>query len=198
MTSGSTATARTAGRGWFLAGYVGVAGFLALEALTRQRGTAASLEASDDDRGTTRAILAAYAVAGLAAPGLRRLPLPPLPRSVGPTGLALEGIGLAVRAWSMLTLGRSYTRTLRVQDEHAVIDTGPYHLVRHPGYLGSLMIWTGFALSSRSVPVAAVTGALLGGAYRRRIAAEEQLLLRELPGYAAYRDRTNRIVPFLW
>jgi len=123
MTSGSTATARTAGRGWFLAGYVGVAGFLALEALTRQRGTAASLEASDDDRGTTRAILAAYAVAGLAAPGLRRLPLPPLPRSVGPTGLALEGIGLAVRAWSMLTLGRSYTRTLRVQDEHAVIDT---------------------------------------------------------------------------
>src|SRR5450755_4685189 len=103
VTSGSTGTARTAGRGWFLAGYVGIAGFLGLEALTRQRGSAASLQASDDDRGTTRAIIAAYAVAALAAPGLRRLPLP---RSAGPVGLALEGIGLAVRAWSMLTLGR--------------------------------------------------------------------------------------------
>ena len=82
--------------------------------------------------------------------------------------------------------------------EQQVIDTGPYRLVRHPGYAGSLLIWTGFALSSRSVPVVAAVGALLGPAYRRRIAAEEQLLRRDRPSYPAYTDRTKRLIPFVW
>ena len=50
------------GPGWFLAGYVGIAGFLALEALTRKPGRAASLETSADDQGTTRMIVVAYGV----------------------------------------------------------------------------------------------------------------------------------------
>jgi protein-S-isoprenylcysteine O-methyltransferase Ste14 len=185
------------GKGWFLAGYAGVAGFFALEAATRERGSASSLDASVDDQGTTRRIVAAYAVAVCAAPLLRRLPLPPLPRAAESAGVAFEAIGLGVRAWSMHTLGPSYSRTLRVEEEQQVIDTGPYRLVRHPGYSGSLLIWTGFALSSRSLPVVAAVGALLGPAYRRRIAAEEQLLRRDLPSYPAYCDRTKQLIPFV-
>jgi hypothetical protein len=66
------------------------------------------------------------------------------------------------------------------------------------GYTGSLLTWTGFALTSRSVPVLALVGGLLGRAYQRRIHAEEQLLNRELPGYSAYQDRTKKLVPYLW
>jgi len=47
-------------------------------------------------------IVVAYAVAGVLAPGLRRLPVPRLPRLVGPAGLVLEGIGLAARTIAAL------------------------------------------------------------------------------------------------
>jgi protein-S-isoprenylcysteine O-methyltransferase Ste14 len=191
------------GRGWFLAGYAGIAGFLALEALARKPGQAASLEASPDDQGTTRMIVAAYGVAAELPLVLRRVPalrVPALqlPPAAAPAGLVVQAAGLALRAWSMRTLGESYTRTLRTGAEQPVVTAGPYRLVRHPGYTGSLLTWTGFALTSRSVPVLALAGGLLGRAYQRRIDAEEQLLSRDLPGYAAYQERTKKLVPFVW
>jgi protein-S-isoprenylcysteine O-methyltransferase len=183
---------------WFLAGYAGVAGFLVLEAATRQRGSASSLEASHDDRGTTRLIVAAYASSLVAAPLLRRVAPAQLPRACGPAGVGLQALGLGLRAWSMRTLGRSYTRTLRTQDAQCVVDSGPYRFIRHPGYAGSLMIWTGFALTSRNVLVVQAVSGLVGGAYHRRVGAEETLLRRELHGYAAYSKRTKRLIPFVW
>ena len=179
-------------------GYGGLAGFFALEALTRKPGAASSLATSPDDRGTTRMIVTAYAVAAEAPLALRRFPLPQLPQLAGPVGIALQASGLALRTWSMRTLGTSYTRTLRTDNQQHVVDTGPYRFVRHPGYAGSLLTWAGFGLTSRSVPVVLLVAALLGRAYRQRIVTEENLLERELPGYAEYIHRTKRIVPFVW
>lgn len=79
-----------------------------------------------------------------------------------------------------------------------VVETGLYRRLRHPGYTGSLLIWTGFALASRSAPVVALVAGLLAPVYRRRIAAEEELLARDVPGYDAYRRRTRRLIPFVW
>ena len=186
------------GLGWFLAGYAGIAGFLALEALTRKPGRAASLETSADDQGTTRMIVVAYGVAAELPLLLRRVPASRLPAAAAPVGLVVQAAGLALRAWSMRTLGDSYTRTLRTGQEQAVVTAGPYRLVRHPGYTGSLLTWTGFALTSRSLPVLALVSGLLGRAYQRRINAEEQLLSRDLPGYATYQERTKKLVPHLW
>jgi protein-S-isoprenylcysteine O-methyltransferase Ste14 len=184
--------------GWFVAGYAGTIGFFVLEATTRKRGSAASLRATSDDRGTTRMIVAAYGLAGELPLLLRRLPAPQLPKAAGPIGLTLQVSGLALRAWSMRTLGGSYTRTLRTDEEQRVIDGGPYRLVRHPGYTGSLLTWIGFALASRSVPVLVVVTGLLGRAYHYRIIAEEQLLRRELPGYAEYCHHTRKLIPYTW
>lgn len=187
-------------RSWrsFSVGYALLGGFFALEVATRSRGTAASLDASADDRGTTEGIQRAYAVAGVAAPMLLLVPAPRLPRGVVAFGPVLEVSGIALRAWSMRTLGRAYTRTLRIEGGQQVVDDGPYGFVRHPGYLGSLLIWTGFGLSSGSVPAAGVVAAVVGDAYRRRISAEETLLGRALPGYSDYVARTKRLVPFIW
>jgi protein-S-isoprenylcysteine O-methyltransferase Ste14 len=189
---------RAGGIAWFAAGYAGVMGFFVLEASTRQRGAAASLNASRDDRGTTRMIVAAYATAAVAAPLVRLMWRPKLPRAAGPVGVGLEAAGLGLRAWSMRTLGGSYSRTLRVDKAQRIVETGPYRLVRHPGYAGSLLIWTGFALTSRSLPVVEVVAGLLGVAYHRRVAAEEALLRRDLRGYVAYSKRTKRLIPFVW
>jgi protein-S-isoprenylcysteine O-methyltransferase Ste14 len=192
------APSRREGIGWFIAGYAGVAGFLLLEASTRERGAASSLAASRDDRGSTRMIVAAYATAAVVAPAVRMLRRPQLPRATAALWLSLEIAGLGLRAWSMRILGSSYSRTLRVQGAQQVVDRGPYRFVRHPGYAGSLMIWTGFALTSRSFAVVEVVGALLSIAYHRRVGAEEALLRRDLPGYVAYSKRTKRLIPFVW
>ena len=154
-----------------MAGYAGVAGFFVLEKSTRERGAAASLEASRDDRGTTRMIVAAYATAAVVAPLVRALRRPRLRAAAGPVGVGLEAAGLGLRAWSMRTLGQSYSRTLRVGHGQRVVDRGPYRFLRHPGYAGSLLIWTGFALTSRSIAVVEMVGGLLGLAYHRRVSA---------------------------
>jgi protein-S-isoprenylcysteine O-methyltransferase Ste14 len=190
--------ARSAGDRWFLLGYAGLAGFVAIEAGLRRPGSSASLEASRDDRGTTRQIVAAYAVAAGAAPYLRRLPVGRLPAATAALGIAMQLAGLGLRAWSMQTLGASYSRTLRTHDEQTVVANGPYACVRHPGYLGSILTWSGFAVASGSLPVAATVTALLAVAYRERMRAEEALLERDLPGYRAYARRTRRLVPGVW
>src|SRR5580704_7132006 len=164
------------GIGWFAAGYAGVIAFFVLETSTRQRGAASSLKASRDDRGTTRMIIAAYATAVVVAPLVRALRRPRLHRAAGPVGVGLEAAG-------------------RGQE---VVARGPYRFLRHPGYAGSLLFWTGFALTSRSVAVVEMVGGLLGLAYHRRVSAEEALLRRDLPGDAAYSRRTKRLIPFVW
>lgn len=173
-----------------------------LERLLRQPGGPSNLTISgDNDRGTTKLIIGAYALA-VDVPHLARWPPGrPLPPAAAPAGLVVEATGLAWRAWSMRTLGRSYSRTLRVvegDNQHTLVDAGPYRLICHPGYLGSLLTWVGFALTSRRAPVVAVIVGLLGAAYGRRIAAEEQLLRRELPGYTTYSEQTKKLVPLVW
>jgi protein-S-isoprenylcysteine O-methyltransferase len=198
-----TSTGRPTGRTrgdtrWFVTGYGGLAGFLLLEALTRQSGEASRLDASSADQGTTRMIVTAYGLGAELPLLLRRLPVPQLPPLAGPLGVLAQLGGLGLRGWSMRTLGRSYTRTLRTADQQGVVTTGPYRWIRHPGYTGSLLTWIGFAFASRSVPVLVVVSALLGRAYQRRIAAEEQLLQRELPGYTTYSRHTKKLVPLVW
>jgi protein-S-isoprenylcysteine O-methyltransferase Ste14 len=182
-----------------MASYAGAAAFVALEAVTRERGEASALAVTETDQGTTRLLVAAYGLAAGLPPVLRRLPGSRLPPSSGPAGVAAMAAGLALRVWSMRTLGHYYSRTLRTTDDQVVVESGPYRLLRHPGYLGSILVWAGFGLASGSTVAAAGAGALLGAAYRRRIFAEEQMLLGKLgQPYADYAQRTKRLIPFIW
>lgn len=194
----NVAMSRPRSQRWLLAGYAGLAGFFAIEAAIRQGGGASSLAASEDDRDSTRSIVRAYLLAASLPLVLRGLPARSLPRASQPVALALQAGGLALRIWSMRTLGAFYSRTLRTQEEQRVVDTGPYRLVRHPGYLGSLLIWTGFALSSGSLPVVAGVASVVSRAYGRRIDSEEQLLDRDLPGYGDYARRIWKLIPLIW
>jgi protein-S-isoprenylcysteine O-methyltransferase Ste14 len=183
--------------GWLFAGYLGLAGFLAIEGLARERGSASSLKSSSDDQGTTCLLGLTYAFLAFAPAYLRRIPTRRLPRFAAESGLMMQLAGLGLRYWSMRTLKASYSRTLRSEVDQQVIDAGPYRLIRHPGYLGSLMTWTGFALTSRRAPVLWSVVAL-SGVYRYRITAEERMLTRDLAGYRDYTDRTKRLIPFAW
>jgi protein-S-isoprenylcysteine O-methyltransferase len=111
-------------------------------------------------------------------------------------GVTLIWIGSAFRAWSIFTLGRFFKVMVVIQDDHQVIERGPYRVLRHPSYLGSIIAMTGLGLAEGDWASMAI--ALLGtsAAFMIRIQVEERTLLRELgEDYAAYAQRTARLLP---
>ena len=186
-------------RVWLAASYAGAAAFFALEAVAREPGEASDLAATGSDQGTTRQIVAAYGLAAGLSPVLSRLRAGRLPSVAGPAGVGMMAAGLALRAWSMRTLGAYYSRTLRTTSDQTVVESGPYRVLRHPGYLGSVMVWTGFAVTSGSAAAAVGVAALMGNAYSRRIASEEAMLTGRFGStYAEYSQRAKRLIPFVW
>jgi protein-S-isoprenylcysteine O-methyltransferase Ste14 len=112
-------------------------------------------------------------------------------------GLALVVGGYVFVVWVMRTNSFA-SRTIRVEDGQPVISSGPYRLVRHPMYLGSVVICLFMPLTLGSY-VAWPLFALLPTFYVWRLLDEEKLLQRELPGYPEYCLRTRfRLVPFVW
>jgi len=92
------------------------------------------------------------------------------------------------------------SRTVRIQDErgHRVIDTGPYAMVRHPMYVGVIVIFPGVALLLGS-GWGALVGVILALAFPLRIIGEERMLREELAGYVEYTQRVrHRLIPGVW
>lgn len=179
---------------------VGLLAWVAYEVLLRSRtdATATDWQAGDGDRGSTRLLVGSYALAGAVTVVFTHIPAGHLSTGWRWIGVALIAVGLAVRAWGMGTLGRFYTRTLRTTKDQRVVQEGPYRLIRHPGYCGSLLVWSGYALGLGNwIPWVIVT-LLLPAAHTWRINAEEKLLLGSFgEQYAQYRERTKCLVPYL-
>ncbi|MEU9042436.1 MULTISPECIES: isoprenylcysteine carboxylmethyltransferase family protein [unclassified Kitasatospora] len=180
---------------------LGVLCWVAYELLLRRRADAAAgtWHADRRDRGSTRLLLGCYCTSALVVVLFDRGSIGQLPAWARWFGVATVAVGLALRAWGMRTLGAYYTRTLRTVDTQRVVRTGPYRLIRHPGYAGSLLVWIGYALGTDSWAAALVVAALLSAAYGWRIAAEERLLLDSFGNeYAEYRRVSKRLVPFVY
>ena len=74
-----------------------------------------------------------------------------LPMSVRLAGAVITCVGLGVRVWSARTLGRFFTRRVRVAEDQVVVEGGPYRLVRHPAYTGFLLVGLGVGLALGNV-----------------------------------------------
>jgi protein-S-isoprenylcysteine O-methyltransferase Ste14 len=124
--------------------------------------------------------------------------------SVVPSAVqALAWAGLALAAalifWTVAT-NTYLARFARIQEDRgqAVVTSGPYRYVRHPMYLGILVLFLslGPALGSW---YALVPGLMIDGLFVVRTAKEDQMLREELPGYADYARRVRyRLVVGLW
>jgi len=114
-------------------------------------------------------------------------------------GLVLVPVGGAISNVAVAS-NRFFSALVRIQHDrgHQVVDTGPYAVIRHPGYLGSLvyMLGAGLALGSwLTLVLLAVTSAVLVV----RTALEDRTLQAELDGYADYARRVRyRLVPGVW
>jgi protein-S-isoprenylcysteine O-methyltransferase Ste14 len=177
--------------------------FFLAERLLRHGPDAASLEAGQANQGTPRAIgrafgrsLFALAVAPLL--NRRRLARLPAPRMAWGRIAAMVA-GLTVRVWAARVWGAFYTRTLRTSTMQSLVEAGPYRLVRHPGYLGVLLLWLGAGLASANLLVAGLITASMRRAYRGRIRSEEALLTNTFgEDYVVYTRRTWRLIPWVY
>ena len=110
-------------------------------------------------------------------------------------GVVLLGYALFVR---VLLANRFASRVIEVMPDQPVISSGPYAVVRHPMYVAMLLIWLASPIALGSwwgvLPLLTIVPILV-----LRIADEEAMLRRDLPGYAAYCAKVRyRLLPGIW
>ena len=114
-------------------------------------------------------------------------------------GFLLISIGYAFAAWALIE-NRFFSSVVRIQVErgHVVCDSGPYRIVRHPGYAGNILALPGMVLALSSIwTLIPVTVALIITVIRTVL--EDQTLQDELPGYRGYARRVRyRLIPGIY
>jgi len=113
--------------------------------------------------------------------------------------LILMVSGLAIRTWAVFTLGRYFTWHISTQENQIIIKTGPYALVRHPGYFGAFLTYASTALFLKAWFSFILSLIILLFAFLRRIHYEEKELKLNLGSqYDSYRKSVKRFIPGIW
>jgi protein-S-isoprenylcysteine O-methyltransferase Ste14 len=124
---------------------------------------------------------------------------PDIPDTTQIITLALIFAGGMIGSWAMIA-NRFFSSYVRIQTdrEHTVVDSGPYRIVRHPGYAGYLLSWIAapFFFGLYSVTIPSVAAIIL---FIVRTSKEDQTLQKELPGYKEYSQKVRyRLLPGIW
>jgi len=155
----------------------------------------------EQDRVTVRALnllmFVQLLLAGLDVGRLHWSATIPFPLQI--LGLMGFTVGMGLTTWAML-VNRFFSSAVRLQPDRGqhVVTSGPYRLVRHPGYSGGLLLLLSIGLALGSW-IAIVPMLLIVPFMVRRTLIEERMLASALPGYADYMHRVrSRIVPGVW
>lgn len=115
------------------------------------------------------------------------------------TGAAMIVTGIVFRAMAVRYLGKYFTATVQIREDHSLITTGPYSIVRHPSYTGAFL-----AIVAGGVVLGSLAGFIISCmammiAYYVRIGIEEKELTDRFGNeYLQYKQRTKMIVPYVW
>ena len=124
---------------------------------------------------------------------------PEFPIELNILGFALIFLGYTFASWAIIE-NRFFSSMVRIQmdREHVVCDTGPYKIVRHPGYAGNLLALPGIALALSSAWTI-VPGIIAVVITVIRTRLEDRALQEELPGYKEYAGRVRyRLIPGIY
>jgi protein-S-isoprenylcysteine O-methyltransferase Ste14 len=111
--------------------------------------------------------------------------------------VVLTAGGLLFSVWARVRLGRNWSATVTIKDQHELIADGPYRFVRHPIYTGLLVAILGTALA-RGDWRGMLAMAIVSWAFWRKLTIEERWLAQQFgDDYAAYRRRVAALVPFI-
>ncbi len=114
-------------------------------------------------------------------------------------GILMIIIGLIIRITAIHTLGKFFTATARTTNEHLLITSGPFSIMRHPSYAGAILVITGVPVLLNNLITFFSTILLLFFAYDFRIKSEEKVLISTFgEKYLQYSLKVKKIVPHLW
>ena len=112
-------------------------------------------------------------------------------------GLVLVLLGIALRQWSVLTLGTFFT--VQVRSDQTVVDTGPYRWVRHPSYTAIVMSFVGIGVALENWLSLVVLIVVPSVGLVIRIRVEEKALLEALgEPYREFSATRARLIPKVW
>ena len=119
-----------------------------------------------------------------------------------PTWVAIAASVLFLAAYALyaevMRENAYLSRTIQVEEGQTVVDTGLYGIVRHPMYAVTILLFLMIPLVLGSW-YALIAFAFYPAIIIVRLKDEEALLTKELPGYAAYKQKVKyRIIPFIW
>jgi protein-S-isoprenylcysteine O-methyltransferase Ste14 len=105
---------------------------------------------------------------------------------------------VAFAIWARFYLGRNWSGTVTVKQDHKLIRTGPYAVVRHPIYAGFGLAILGTAIAIGEVRgLAATVTALIGMALKSRL--EEEFMTEQFGAeYVQYKKDVKAMIPFIW
>jgi protein-S-isoprenylcysteine O-methyltransferase Ste14 len=113
-------------------------------------------------------------------------------------GALLVVLGLAFSVWARLYIGRNWSGTVAVKQDHELIRRGPYALVRHPIYTGLLLAFIGSALA-RGEWRGVLAVLIVFVALWRKLRLEERWMSETFGDeYRRYRAHTAALIPFLF
>jgi protein-S-isoprenylcysteine O-methyltransferase Ste14 len=105
------------------------------------------------------------------------------------------GVGFAI--WSRRVLAESWSPVVTLRDCHALVQDGPYAIIRHPIYFGFIMSAVGMILVLGEVRALVLLFDI--GVFFRRIKLEEEILRATYPNdYPEYERRVKRLLPCIW
>jgi protein-S-isoprenylcysteine O-methyltransferase Ste14 len=105
--------------------------------------------------------------------------------------------GLAFCLWARAVLGRNWSGTVTLKENHELIVRGPYRLVRHPIYTGLLAMMIATAIQQAHL-AGTIGVVLVFVSFWIKLRYEEEVMLKQFPDhYPAYQQRVKRIIPFL-
>ncbi len=112
-------------------------------------------------------------------------------------GAIMVAAGLGFAMWARAHLGRNWSGIVTVKEDHALVRTGPYRVVRHPIYSGLLLALIGTAaVIGEWRGIFAVICALIG--FLWKIQVEEKRMSENFPEYTQYRRQTAALIPLLY
>jgi protein-S-isoprenylcysteine O-methyltransferase Ste14 len=114
-------------------------------------------------------------------------------------GLVIVAIGLGLVTWAML-VNSFFSSAVRIQEDRGqkVISNGPYAIVRHPGYTGTILAFLASGLALNSL-LSIIPAILFLVVIVNRTTIEDRMLQGELAGYADYATKVRyRLIPAIW
>lgn len=113
-------------------------------------------------------------------------------------GLGMVLLGMAIRFVAIATLKKNFSGRLRIRNDHTLIKNGIYHWVRHPAYLGAILLFLGIPVMASSI-LGFLVMFLLVPYLLHRIKLEERMLIGRFGAeYEEYKEHSKRLIPFLY